>query len=309
MELADGNQRGAATKASPQISRFQRTRWREAGLPFESAADRTAVAALVRRGRPLERVALVLFVRGYTIQEQGLRKAYRWCFAEIDKLINEAAGDETDPWRRAEAVAIHLKQTQAKSALLKAMTRALQGSDESPGSILTSALTHFFAPFLGGTQGTPEGARELAAAMGVARLPDQPNKTLLIEPDHAEWLSVELMAMLANFRLAELKRIADTAPHSDLERARDELAAVIDVLANAQLSIPLSKTDTSDPIAQAVVVLALVIFRQLLGDASYATIFALGQALAPRQHNPNWGGLRRRGPIGQPGGGITSKSP
>jgi hypothetical protein len=192
------------------------------------------------------------------------------------------------------------------------MKTALRGSNETADGILTSALIHLILALRDGKPVPEEPARELAAAAGAVSLPEQSTRARPIKPEYQEEFSTELGTMLAHFNLPALADVAATGSRQDLDRARDELATFVLIPAGAEpLFPPLGKVnvDQTDPIAMAIFIPALIILRRLAGDDLYEAIVTWTRTLNRRPRNPNWGGRRRLGPIGHPGGGIHQDTP
>jgi hypothetical protein len=301
-----------APRPDVDLSRYQRTRWTKAGLPIETPEQRQAVSALVRPGRPLEQVALTLYVRGYPIEDCGLRAAYGWAFSELIALIDANAPLDAAPFERAEAFALELKRSQSRNPMFRAMKKALKGATETPDGILTSALIYVILALRDGEPIPEEPARELAAAAGAVDLPEQTAQVRAIKPEYQDEFSTDLGGMLAQFSFHTLAELAASRPREELDRARDELASFVLIPAEvAELFPPLGKVevDDTDPIALAILVPALIVMRRLAGDRLYDGIIAWTRTLSRRPRNPNWGGRRRLGPVGQPGGGIHQDNP
>jgi hypothetical protein len=307
MPLTNKGSASTGSRRAGEISRFQRTRWQKAGLPVETAAERAAVAQLVRRGRPLEQVALRLFLRGYPISETGLRAAYSWAFDWIQSQIERPADTA---FERAEAFAMRLKHA-PKNRLANAMERNLRGGKESAASVVLSALTWLTLLLTSGEIPRKEAALELAAAAGLVRpVGTASNHPRLIKPECETEFAVELAKALAEFRFSALAHVAATVPTDELEQARDELDSFLRIVTNTELPTALSRTDTTDELSQALLIPALIVLRRLLGDQIYAAVLAWAHRLETKpQRNRNWGGLRRRGPVGRPGGGVRQTNP
>jgi hypothetical protein len=277
-------------------------------LPTDTPEHLAAIARHARRGHPLAQVALTLFVEGYPITEQGLRDAYAWAFAELDQLVADAAAPGATPFEQAEAFATQIKINTRRNPFARALARNLRGGGESPGSILLSALTHAILLLTAGEGSSEEAGAELAAAAGLIRLPDQSGPERLIKPEHEAEAAADFSEVFAAMRFPALADIAATAPLDLLEHARDNLKTILRVSGHPDMPAPTRKPSASDPLALAVLVPALIVVQRWMGDTAYANAMNFARRVPPAPRNPNWGGLRRRGPVGQPGGGITSQS-
>lgn len=111
------------SKRGITVSPTQLERWRQAGLQppnrrrwlgrgsgsvsqyqpeaVDQAADLTK---LVKRGRPLADVALIMFARGYWVREDALRRGYRETLSWLESLATSTASD-ADLFDAAEAFA------------------------------------------------------------------------------------------------------------------------------------------------------------------------------------------------------------
>jgi hypothetical protein len=257
-------------------------------------------------------VALTLYVRGYPIEDEGLRDAYTWAFSQLIALIDASAPLDATAFDRAEAFALKLKRSQSRNPMFRAMKRALEGTSETTDAILISALTHVILALRDGEAIIDEPARELAAATGAVTLPGQSTRTRPIKLEHQDEFLTELGGMLAQFNFPALAKIAATTQREQLDRARDELATFILIPSGAAAFFPplgKVKLDHTDLIGLAVLVPALVLMRRLTGDALYDFVLAWTRTLSRLPRNPNWGGRRRLGPVGQPGGGIHQDTP
>jgi hypothetical protein len=134
----------------------------------------------------------------------------------------------------------------------------------------------------------------------------------VIKTQHEDEFATDLGQAVALFSLPALAEIAASAPIRELERARDELSAFLRVpLGAATFSTVFEKLSLKpvDPLSAAIMIPGLIQFRRQFGDALYESVLAWAGGIIPKPRRSNWGGRRRTGPVGAPGGGIKIGQP
>jgi hypothetical protein len=125
---ADRQLIAALKRRNIDVSATQLERWRQAGVlqapvwhglgrgrgsvseyPPEAVEQAAELAGLVRRGRPMETVALMMFGRGRWVREDMLRDAYRRELDDLTRMIDRRAVSD-DPLGIAEAIVDELER-------------------------------------------------------------------------------------------------------------------------------------------------------------------------------------------------------
>jgi hypothetical protein len=247
------------------------------------------------------------------VSDAGLRSAYAWAFQKLQDLLDAYASVDSEPFERAEAFAMELDAATKRNPFFKGMKRSLRGAPESADSIILSVLTHVTLALRHGDPMPEAPARELAAAARLVNLPtdssDSPPRERVIKAEHEGEFAAELGQAFALFSLPALAEIAATAPAIELEGARDELVTFLLIPQGAAVFSPVFgklSTGSPDPLSAAVMVPALIQFRRQFGEAVYERVLAWARTINTKPRSANWGGRRRTGPVGDPGGGIRA---
>jgi hypothetical protein len=132
--------------------------------PPDMAEKCIQVASLMRRGRPWQYVALVLFAQGNDIPDTKIHNAYRWaCYVE--------APQDTDELSIAETAVLKIAETRAGKQLLKSLAFNVKNSgqfrDESPEAIAKSVLTNMLLVPYGGAFVTNDALKEYLIGIGL----------------------------------------------------------------------------------------------------------------------------------------------
>ncbi len=255
----------ALARRDIEVRETQLERWRQAGLlqetvrhglgrglgsvseyPPEAVDQAAELAGLVKRGRPMETVALMMFGRGRWVREDALRDAYR---RELDDLIREIDKRMVvdDPLATAELIVDELERrfTQ-RDTRTRRWRRQLQ--DMWRASVDETAMRE--ARQNGRSRPTKD---ELARARGRYESPENTFRSALIAAVHI---------------------LQTGEPHAD-----DALAEFLDatgITTAAQEQSGLDRHDTPAPIlellAQTLGIVSLPSLRELIDDCDIAEL-------------------------------------
>jgi hypothetical protein len=270
---ADKQLIAALARREIQVSDTQLERWRQAGLlqtpvrhgrgrgrgstsvyPAEAVDQAAELAGLVRRGRPVERVALMLFGRGRWVRDDALRDAYRH---ELESLANgfEARSLPGDPLASAEVIvdeldkltkrdkrfkqwrrrldhnwAASVNETAAKEAGLDGRAKPTaehlaqaREQHESPENTLRSALVGQVHVLLTGEPSYQDALAEFLDATGISSVAEARARPGI---EALEPVLERLTRILDTASLESLRRLIDTVSAKELEQARDEARAI-----------------------------------------------------------------------------------
>ncbi len=152
----------------------------ESSYPEGTDWQTLELVALLDRYRSLDKAILVLFGRGWPIAEEGLKRAYEWLFDEARNDILRFA-HQADPAIRgepeepddndiADAAGSAFAKRMQRSRLGRAMARNVRRMPEraeSIDAIMASVFSNLSLLALRGQAFSPEGLREMGAAVGV----------------------------------------------------------------------------------------------------------------------------------------------
>ena len=175
------------------------------------------LANLPKKRRHPVHAPLVAFARGIPVSEDRLKWAQSLWLDRLELPLVSQPGDVLD---RAEAVAAQFLPYFAKSRTGQNMLRRARGSDESPQSLVGTALSTLFSAMQTGQAPSSEALVEFGAMAGVeeggrklSRLLGQTGGTGLI--------TEQLSAALQLFQLSHLRQAFQFADYERLCAARD----------------------------------------------------------------------------------------
>jgi hypothetical protein len=179
----------------------------------EGAIDQAReLVGLVKRGTPLERVTLIIFVRGRWVREDALREAYKRELERLEQRLMNAAGNTSDPFEIAEVFASECGLA-AQSKTIRDLRRNIKRIHaefvESPDSTLASVLTNVAHILLSGESTYDQALEELVVAalpqgFGIHTLPDDIHEVCA--------------PVLKQLRLCQLRDFGDRVPIEQLHR-------------------------------------------------------------------------------------------
>jgi len=222
------------------VSPWQVERWRQAGLippatrrslgrgagstaeyPIAAVEQAKAVATLVRRRQPLSSVAPVLFIRGYPVDVQVLRRAYGQWLDRIESWLGTADSDE-GKFVLAERGAHQLLKHSLRTRRGRRLRRRAREVGEDPNQVAVSAYTNLLIILQGGEPPVDAIAEMLDVAGAGAVFRDQIPGAGPIAPGVDE----ALLKVLRQANLATLRRLVREASLEDFLWAREVLLIV-----------------------------------------------------------------------------------
>jgi hypothetical protein len=229
-----------ASALGEPVSPRQIERWRQAELlpppershpgrgsavvyPESAPAQAVDVARLVNAGWRLEEVAVPLFLSGgFELTEDTVKRAFKAHAEHGRHLLTRRAPDQ-DTLTVAEAATKTLMRAMRGDARIAQWRERLKGREDSPASILESAVMNIVHVLLTGEAISAEGLSELFTAAGIEALVAGMGQVLgeEVSPE-------ELNELLTKLDLVEYTRLVDDFTLEELIDARavlHELAA------------------------------------------------------------------------------------
>jgi hypothetical protein len=186
-----------------------------------------------RRGRSPAAASLALFAQGFAIEEIALKEAHARCMRGVDADIRRAS-KSSDPAEVAEAAASRMLGPFVRTPFGRRTLRSVRNGGRAR-SMLTTALSAVVSLMLTGLPGSPEA---LTAFLDTAGFSSELERRGISTADAAYAMladpqGVRLLSSLSIGALAETFRSASL---DDLERARDEVDAVLGWLQSTALN-------------------------------------------------------------------------
>ncbi len=170
-----------------------------------------ALSRLRRRERAAQRAALILFARGYWVDERALKVAYREALAKFPRSARSGS-PSLHPFAVAEGAAMKVSRSLPRFKAGRRLLRGARGRDESALSIVQSTFTNLFMLLLTGRPASDAGLLE-ALDMSGARSEDE-------RFEHAD---KQVASVLRGLRMSSLQHAVASATRHELEAARDDL--------------------------------------------------------------------------------------
>lgn len=228
----------AASAFGDAVSPRQIERWRQADMipgpdrefpgrgssvTYAGGAARQAaeVAKLLSEGSRLEEVAVPLFLRGFDVPEDAVKKAFKAHAQHARHLVTRRAPG-ADDFTIAEAASKTLLRSLRGDRRLAEWRDRVKGREDSPSSIVESALMNFVHVLLAGKPISDEGLGELYTASGMEGMVTQMGVVLGEKIDLAEF--DELIEQLD---LARYEQLVDDFTLDELMNARAVLAEIV----------------------------------------------------------------------------------
>jgi hypothetical protein len=276
---ADKRLIAALARRDIDVSDTQLERWRQAGLlqspvrhglgrgrgstseyPPDAVDQAAELSALVRRGQPMERVALMMFARGRWVRPDALRDAYRYELKWFTKWL-EARSVPNDPLASAEAIVDELdkftkrdkrikqwrrrldhnwkasvRETAAKEAALNERAKPTpddlaraRAQHESPENTLRSALVGLVHVLLAGTPSYEDALAEFLDAAGVSGVAEERARPGI---EALPPVLLLLTRVLEAVSLESLRRLIEEVSIEELQSARGAAHAMAAAFSN-----------------------------------------------------------------------------
>ena len=220
-----------ATVSGRQLKRWRATglipgperHWLGRGLgsvtsyPTGTADLVVTLANLPKKRRHPVHAPLVAFARGLPVSEGRLKWAQSLWLDRLELPIVSQPGDVLD---RAEGAAAQFLPYFAKSRTGQGMLRRSRGSEESPKSLVGTALTTLFSAMQTGQAPSSEALVEFGAVAGVEEGGRKLSRLFGL-PGGAGLVAEQLSAALQLFQLSHLRQAFQLADYDRLCAARD----------------------------------------------------------------------------------------
>jgi hypothetical protein len=218
-ELERWNQAGLL----PPAERTYPGRGSTASYPDAAAGQAAEVASLLNKGWRLDEVAVPLFLNGgFEVTEDTVKRAFKAHAEHGRHLLTRRASDQ-DTLTIAEAATKTLMRAVRGDPHIAQWRERLKGREDSPGSILESAVMNMVHVLLSGEPISQEGLSELYTASGIEAMVSGMSQVL------GEDVSLdEFNELLTKLDLVEYSRLVDDFTLEELIEARavlHELAA------------------------------------------------------------------------------------
>jgi DNA-binding transcriptional MerR regulator len=222
-----------------RVSPREIERWRQAGLipqpdriypgrgsraiySDKAAAQAAEVAKYLRNGWRLEEIAVPLFLHGFRVGEETVKRAFKAHADHVRYLISRRSPDG-DTLTVAEAAGRTLLRALRGDPRLVQWRERVGGMGAPRGAILESAVTNFMHVLLTGEPASEEGMYEFFVASGIKGLLSSMSEIL------GEELSLtELNELITKLDLSEYVRLVDEFSLDDLLDARVAMSEMVD---------------------------------------------------------------------------------
>jgi hypothetical protein len=206
----------------PQPERTYPGRGSRAAYSKRAAAQAAEIQRLLHARWHLDEVAVPLFLSGYEVGEETVKRAFKAHVARARRvLIRRAPGAET--LTVAEAAAKTLLRSMRGEPRLARWRERVRGMDESTGAILESAAINFLHVLLAGEPASEEGLDELFVASGITTMIRRMSEVL------GEDISVdELRVLLPKLEFTEYERLVDEFTLEELREAHQVMSECVD---------------------------------------------------------------------------------
>lgn len=237
----------AGKRAGVDVTPWQVERWRQAGLidPAERVwpgrghgscsrygplciDQAAAVARLARRRRPLDQIALILFVRREPVPIAAVKAAYAALLNHVEKWLGDAA-THADPELnvaavRADQVLKYLLRTRQGRRMVGRLRRGVPGVP--PREVLVSVLQNIFSILQSGDPASHEGLDELYMAGGLdaAGRDVAPGIPQPLDPH----FPAGIPEVLSRMRLTDVRTGFAEATAEELVSARDDYLTLVE---------------------------------------------------------------------------------
>lgn len=234
IELAAG-----ASTYGIRVSPREIERWRQAGLipqpdraypgrgssvvyPDSAPGQAAEVAKYVRNGWRLEEVAVPLFLHGFLVGEEMVKRGFK-AYAEHARHLLTRRAPDGDTLTVAEAAARTLLRALRGDPRLVQWRERVRGMGAPSGAILESAVTNFTHVLLTGEPASEEGMYEFFVASGIEGLLSSMSEIL------GEEISLnELTELITKLDLSEYTRLVDEFSLDELLDARVVMSEMVD---------------------------------------------------------------------------------
>jgi DNA-binding transcriptional MerR regulator len=206
----------------PQQRALGRGRGSVSAYPGYVAAQAAEIARLLRTRNRLDDVAMLLFCRGYEVDETALKRAYVAHLELVRRRILRRSKSK-DTLTIAEAATRTLLRAMRGDARLAEWRARLRGRDEPASSILESALTNFMHVLLVGQPASEGGLREFLDAGGLTAAAAQ----LASEGDDPLPFA-EIAEMLAKLDLGEYSKLVERYTVAELRAAEQTVTRLVE---------------------------------------------------------------------------------
>jgi hypothetical protein len=231
---ADRDLAAKASQPDLDVTPRQVERWRQGGylLPSarrglgrgqgsvatyssEAVTHARDLAKALRDHRSLDVAGLVVFLKGHSVKERALKRAYRANFQSIRDFLRVT--EDSDPWDIANRVSKAGSRRSALSPLLKSWRARLQAKKK--GTQLAPALHDMIRFLLGGFDEDEYLSPEVFEVMGYQELVED------LDPED----QANLHSAIREVNLPAFEKAVEEASLAQLTRARDLLVDILGV--------------------------------------------------------------------------------